>query len=152
MTDKVIVDRRERAIGFLAAAIDYEHPERANDRARRAIEAIDDWMLVARDEVLMHRPAHSIHGAVEQQRMPRGAPRSAQMATSAAIHTPQGWYEILAETRGIARGFELGVRAAIWWLKDHASHRPATTAQRLVEAAHDIETELLDRVEPGPST
>src|SRR5580700_2284582 len=38
----------------------------------------------------------------------------------------------------LARGFELGVKAAIWWLKDHAEHRPEPTRQRLREAADDI--------------
>lgn len=42
-----------------------------------------------------------------------------------------------------ARGFELGVRAAVWWLRDHATHRPEPTAQRLVDAASDLEGEFL---------
>ncbi len=43
-----------------------------------------------------------------------------------------------------AFGFEAGVRHAIWWLRDHAEHRPEPTGQRLREAASDIEREVLE--------
>lgn len=44
----------------------------------------------------------------------------------------------------LAHGFELGVRAAVWWLRDHAASRPEPTRQRLVDAANDIEGEILE--------
>jgi len=42
MTNKV--EKRERAIGLLAAALDFKDPWQANDRARRAVIAIGEWL------------------------------------------------------------------------------------------------------------
>lgn len=54
------------------------------------------------------------------------------------VTTDGGW------ERYHARGFELGVRAAIWWLRQHAFHRPKHSAATLMDAARDIEWEVLE--------